>query len=131
MLNGPYAETREQLAGYYMIDVPDLDAAIAWAARCPGTSGRRDRGAPDLGNVTDEAARAAAEAVARRSYGRLVAHFAARTRDVAAAEDALADAFAAALVDWPRAGVPENPGGLACHRRPPPPDRCGAPARPS
>ena len=36
VLNGPYAETKEQLGGYYMIDVPDLDAAISWAARCPG-----------------------------------------------------------------------------------------------
>ena len=38
VLNGPYAETKEQLGGYYMIDVADLDAAIAWAARCPGAS---------------------------------------------------------------------------------------------
>jgi hypothetical protein len=38
VLNGPYAETREQLAGYYMIDVPDLDAALSWAARCPAAS---------------------------------------------------------------------------------------------
>lgn len=38
VLNGPYAETREQLAGYYLIEVPDLDAALAWAARCPGAS---------------------------------------------------------------------------------------------
>ena len=38
VLNGPYAETREQLGGYYMIDVPDLDAALAWAARCPAAS---------------------------------------------------------------------------------------------
>lgn len=36
VLNGPYAEVKEQLGGYYLIDVPDLDAAIAWAARCPG-----------------------------------------------------------------------------------------------
>ncbi|HEX9466037.1 MAG TPA: YciI family protein [Alphaproteobacteria bacterium] len=36
VLNGPYAETREQLGGYYIIDVPDLDAALSWAARCPG-----------------------------------------------------------------------------------------------
>jgi hypothetical protein len=36
VLNGPYAETKEQLGGYYLIDVPDLDAALAWAARCPG-----------------------------------------------------------------------------------------------
>lgn len=50
-----------------------------------------------------------AEAVARRSYGKLVAFLAARTRDVAAAEDALADAFAAALADWPKSGCPHNP----------------------
>ncbi len=38
VLNGPYAETREQLGGYFLIDVADLDAALAWAARCPGAS---------------------------------------------------------------------------------------------
>jgi len=38
VLNGPYAETKEQLGGYYMIDVPDLDAALSWASRCPGTA---------------------------------------------------------------------------------------------
>jgi hypothetical protein len=38
VLDGPYAETKEQLGGFYMIDVPDLDAAISWAARCPVTS---------------------------------------------------------------------------------------------
>ena len=50
-----------------------------------------------------------AEAVARRSYGKLVAFLAARTRDVAGAEDALSEAFASALVDWPASGVPANP----------------------
>jgi RNA polymerase sigma-70 factor, ECF subfamily len=57
----------------------------------------------------DEKARKIAEAVARRSYGRLVAFLAARTRDVAGAEDRLSEAFATALVDWPRNGVPDNP----------------------
>ncbi|HEY8154109.1 MAG TPA: DUF6596 domain-containing protein [Myxococcota bacterium] len=58
----------------------------------------------------DEAsAREAAEAVARRSYGKLVALLASRTRDVAAAEDALSEAFASALVDWPASGVPRTP----------------------
>src|SRR5258708_1984567 len=38
VLDGPYAETKEQLGGYYMIEVPDLDAALSWAARCPGAS---------------------------------------------------------------------------------------------
>lgn len=36
VLDGPYSDSKEQLAGYYLIDVPDLDAAIAWASRCPG-----------------------------------------------------------------------------------------------
>jgi len=36
VLDGPYVETKEQLAGYYLIDVPGLDEALAWAARCPG-----------------------------------------------------------------------------------------------
>ena len=38
VLDGPYAETKEQVAGYYLIDVPDADAALSWAARCPGAS---------------------------------------------------------------------------------------------
>jgi predicted RNA polymerase sigma factor len=57
----------------------------------------------------DSQARRTADAVARRSYGKLVAFLAARTRDVAAAEDALSEAFAAALVDWPLNGCPANP----------------------
>jgi len=51
----------------------------------------------------------AAEAAARRSYGKLIAFLAARTRDVAGAEDALSEAFAAALAEWPVRGVPRNP----------------------
>ena len=38
VLDGPYADTKEQLGGYYLIDVADLDAALSWAARCPGAS---------------------------------------------------------------------------------------------
>ena len=60
----------------------------------------------------NEAARSvdlAAERVARESYGRLVAFLAARTRDVAGAEDALAEAFATALRLWPTDGIPQNP----------------------
>ena len=59
--------------------------------------------------TTPEEAAKAAERVARESYGRLLAFLAVRTRDVAAAEDALGDAFAAALRTWPRDGVPANP----------------------
>ena len=54
-------------------------------------------------------ARVTADEVVRRSYGRLVAFLAARTRDVGAAEDALSEAFTAAITDWPRNGCPNNP----------------------
>jgi len=57
----------------------------------------------------DAQARSTADTVARRSYGKLVAFLAARTRDVAAAEDALSEAFTAALADWPLKGCPSNP----------------------
>ena len=37
VLDGPYADTKEQFAGYFFVDVPDLDAAISWAERCPSS----------------------------------------------------------------------------------------------
>ena len=61
-----------------------------------------------MGDVT-QTARERAEAVARHSYGKLVAIVAARTGDVAGAEDALSDAFATALAEWPAYGIPANP----------------------
>ncbi|WP_421915204.1 RNA polymerase sigma factor [Mesorhizobium sp.] len=69
--------------------------------------------------IGSDIARAAAEAAARQSYGKLIAYLAARSRDVAGAEDALADAFAAALEQWPRSGVPDRPDAwlLAVARR--------------
>ncbi len=57
----------------------------------------------------DGQAHSTADTVARRSYGKLVAFLAAQTRDVAAAEDALSEAFASALKDWPLHGCPSNP----------------------
>ena len=38
VLDGPYADSKEQLGGYFLIDVPDLDAALSWAARCPAAA---------------------------------------------------------------------------------------------
>jgi hypothetical protein len=37
VIDGPYADTKEQLGGYYMIEAPDMDAALSWAARCPAS----------------------------------------------------------------------------------------------
>lgn len=49
------------------------------------------------------------ERATRESYGRLLAFLSARSRDIAAAEDALSEAFGAALANWPRSGIPDNP----------------------
>jgi hypothetical protein len=38
VLDGPYAETKEQLGGYYLVEAENLDAALTWAARCPGAA---------------------------------------------------------------------------------------------
>src|SRR5437868_9739773 len=114
--------------------LPDRDTRSRCGAvlggTLPGREPRRDRGTTDLGNVSWDAAhlmlreghrdaRDAAERTARQSYGKLVAFLAHRLRDVTAAEDALAEAFAAALAAWPCGGVPANPEAwlLAVARR--------------
>ena len=38
VVDGPFAETKEQLGGYYLIEVPEGEAAVSWAARCPGAA---------------------------------------------------------------------------------------------
>ena len=69
-VDGPFAETREVLGGFYVIDVPDLDVALDWAARVPGVAGRRlgrraaGRGVP--GGMSDGSR-------SRRSSGRSAA----------------------------------------------------------
>ncbi|MFT3870584.1 MAG: sigma factor [Nibricoccus sp.] len=65
--------------------------------------------------MSDSATHAAIEAVARNSYGRLVAYLAARSGDIAGAEDALSEAFGAALRRWPMDGVPAKPEAWLLH----------------
>jgi RNA polymerase sigma-70 factor, ECF subfamily len=65
--------------------------------------------------MNESATHAAIESVARDSYGRLIAYLAARSGDVAGAEDALGDAFVAALKRWPTEGVPEKPEAWLLH----------------
>jgi predicted RNA polymerase sigma factor len=65
--------------------------------------------------MSEAATHTAVEAVARNSYGRLIAFLAARSGDVAGAEDALGDAFVAALQRWPAAGIPEKPEAWLLH----------------
>ncbi len=65
--------------------------------------------------MSEPLAYAAVEAIARGTYGRLVAYLASRAGDVAGAEDALSDAFAAALERWPADGVPDKPEAWLLH----------------
>ena len=65
--------------------------------------------------MSESPAHAAIEAIARNSYGRLIAYIAARSGDVAGAEDALGDAIAAALERWPADGVPQKPEAWLLH----------------
>src|SRR5262245_2399421 len=77
-----------------------------------GPFGRRHKGTRSKQvqlSEGDVQARSIADAVARRSYGKLVAFLSTHTRDVASVEDALSEAFAAALNDWPVNGCPTNP----------------------
>lgn len=65
--------------------------------------------------MSESATHAAIEVVARNSYGQLIAYIAARSGDVAAAEDALGDAFVAALERWPVEGIPQKPEAWLLH----------------
>ena len=116
--DGPFAETREQLGGYYLLDVENLDEAIKWAKRCPGVR----YGTIELRPIQEYRAGLnattrtdAADAVARcfrAEFGRAVAILARGLGgDVDRAEEAVQDAYAVALDRWPRDGVPSAPAG--------------------
>src|SRR5579883_3087374 len=97
-------------------DPPELPEDVG--RRAGGRAGPGEvSGSQEPMNMTD--AHRAADVAARDGYGRLVAYLSARSRDVAAAEDALGEAFRAALETWPRDGVPEKPADwlLAVARR--------------
>src|SRR5271167_2688732 len=77
--------------------------------RCERDRGRRSVVSRFPGNIEMSDPAGSAEAVARARYGKLLAFMAARTGDLAGAEDALSEAFATALTEWPARGVPDNP----------------------
>ncbi|GAC1634469.1 MAG: RNA polymerase sigma factor [Candidatus Acidiferrum sp.] len=85
----------------------------------PGSVANENQGEAMSSDERNLLAQSTAEEVARRSYGKLVAFLSARTHDVGSAEDALSEAFVAALADWPKKGLPENPEAwlLAVARR--------------
>ena len=108
--DGPFAETKEQIGGYYVVDCKDLDEAIEVAAKIPGARVRLDRGAADLGDVSHPTSRRRVAAAFREEWGRVVATLIRVTGDWDVAEECAQDAFALALERWRRDGVPRNPG---------------------
>ena len=112
--DGPFADTKEKLGGIFVIDVPDLDEALDWAQRNPANGWgsveirpvARTYAAERRVVPTPERPRWPELAGHPQSYGRLLALLAAPGRDIAAAEDALADAVERALTRWPRTACP-------------------------
>ena len=109
--DGPYAETKEALTGFYLLECADLDEAIKLAAQIPARVGRRRRGSAGdrLRRVTEPEARAALVRLVRDEGRRVLATLARVTGDLPLAEDAVQDAAVRALESWPRDGVPAEP----------------------
>ena len=117
--DGPFAETREWIAGFDILECADIDEAIAVAAEHPMARfgrlelravrrrpGRRRRALTE--RADDAARRAVADAIAGERL-RIVAALIRTTGDWDLAEDALADASERALERWSRDGIPDNP----------------------
>ena len=156
VIDGPFAETRELVAGFWLWEVKDMDEAVAWVKRCPNpmpgpseieirplyemadlqefltpearksTIGRaRSSAAPETsrprpacladgfrrqGGMTAGETHRAIEAIFRIERARLIAGLARVVRNVDLAEELAQDALVIALSEWPRTGVPANPG---------------------
>ena len=116
--DGPFAETKEQLGGFYVLDVKDLDEAIEWAAKIPAAQFGSVEIRPVL--VYDEAGTWSRAATAsepelvdrlfRRESGRATASLIRVLGDFDLAEDAVQEAFVVAMQVWPERGIPDNPG---------------------
>ena len=138
VVDGPFAEAKEIIAGYWIWQVSSLDEAVEWAKRCPSTAGMRsvleirpffemedfaqvvspevlereqaivDRLKAAAGLMSD--ARRTVEVIWRIESPRLIASLTRLVRDVGLAEELAQDAFVAALEQWPVTGVPDKPG---------------------
>ena len=117
--DGPFAETKEQLVGFYILECADLDEAIDWAAKIPAAARRRRRGPADPRARTEQDApprerrgrdrAGAVEAAFREEYGRVVAALASWSRDLDLAEEAVRGVRRRARDLAAPTGVPENP----------------------
>ena len=124
LTDGPFAETKEILFSFYVIDVADLDAAPAWAAKMPNADVRLGRDPPAVADRAgcDRPVTADVAAALERAYrDEWAAVLATLTRqvggDLGLAEDAVQDAFVAAAADVAAARRPRPPGRLADRRR--------------
>ena len=114
LTDGPFAETKEQLGGFWIIEAADLDAALAWAAKatvaCQGpVEVRPFQDEPERSSMTD-AATGTVERVFREESGRAVATLIRLFGDIDIAEEAVQDAFLVAAESWPADGRAAQPG---------------------
>ena len=135
MTDGPFAETKEQLGGFWVIEVADLDAALAWAEKCAEACEAPDRG-PALRRASpdrDAGARMDLTSVYRAEYGRCVATLTRLLGDIGLAEEAVQDAFAVAMEKWDGACRPTRAPGSSPPPATGPSTACAAspPARPA
>ena len=115
--DGPFAETKEHLAGYYILECENLDEAIEWAARIPtsaaaGKAASKSapcRGYPRLPCRTMDDIRSTVDAVFRQESGRIIAGLIRFSGSFDRAEEAMQEALVSALSSWGAKGIPENP----------------------
>ncbi len=111
--DGPFAETKEQLAGYYVVEGETLDEAIELAAAIPTRAHGDDRGPPASAGARTiddvDGAASGRPAVPRGVRRARVAILIRILGDVDLAEDAVQDAYVEALDRWPRTGLPDDP----------------------
>ena len=134
LTDGPFAETKEQIGGFYMIDCKNLDEAIDWAAKIPSARaeahrdpaghGLRGAGAEDPQRSAEarlvDGSRRGRRRLFRQESGRAVATLIRILGDFDLAEEAVQEAFVIALERWPRDGLPHNPGAwIVAHRAQP------------
>ena len=132
MTDGPFAETKEQLGGFWIIEAPDLDAALAWAAKALGRLHGSGRGPSVPGRVglrhrAGSSTATDLERIFREESGRVVATLVRLFGDIDIAEEMVQEAFVVASERWPVDRPAAEPRRLAHHHRPQPRHRPPAP----
>ena len=115
--DGPFVEAKEHLAGFYIIEAPDLDAALGWASKVTRTDLVADRGLAVRGHgrrliLARSSISELIGRIFREESGRSVATLIRIFGDIDLAEDAVQEAFAVALRKWPDRGTAAEPGWL-------------------